>query len=76
MPITVFLRSPLFAPRDGAAAPARAMVLTGSLHEDGLSGGLTLTVQGWADQDGRSLSAPARKLFVPYAKIDHALLED
>ena len=73
--ITVFLRAPLFTPRDGAVAPARAMVLTGALLEEGLSGGLTISVQTWADQDGKVLSAPPRTLFVPYAKIDHAALE-
>ena len=73
--ITVFLRAPLFAPRQGNVAPARAMILTGSLLDEGPSGGLTVSVQTWADQDGKALSAPPRTLFLPYAKIDHAALE-
>lgn len=73
--ITVFLRAPLFAPREGTAAPARAMVLTGALLDEGPTGGLTVSVQTWADQDGKVLSGPPRTIFLPYSKIDHAALE-
>ncbi len=73
--ITVYLRAPLFVPREGAAAPARAMVLRGQLISGGLSGGITLQVRGWADQDGKTLVGEPRTLFLPNAKIDHAALE-
>jgi len=73
--ITVFLRAPLFVPREGAAAPARAMVLTGKLVDGGPSGGLTIAVEGWADQDGKALKGAPKTLFVPNAKVDHAALE-
>jgi len=73
--ITVYLRAPLFVPREGAAAPAKAMVVRGKLQSGGPSGGITLLVESWADQDGKPLKGDTRTLFLPNAKIDHATLE-
>ncbi len=75
MPVTLYLRAPLFVPREGGAAPARAMVLKGHMHESGHAGGITVTVNAWADQDGRTLDAPGKTLFLPMAKIDHVAME-
>jgi hypothetical protein len=49
------------------------MVLEGELLESILSGGLTVAVSGWRDQDGRTLKGDASTLFLPMAQIDHVV---
>jgi len=71
--VTIYLRAPLFVPANGGTIPKQAMVLEGELLESTLSGGLTVAVSGWKDQDGRTLKGDASTLFLPMAKIDHVV---
>jgi len=73
--VTIYLRAPLFVPANGSVCPKHAMVLGGELVESALSGGLTVRVTRWADQKGRALDGAATTLFLPMAKIDHAVVE-
>jgi hypothetical protein len=73
--VTIYLRAPLFVPEKGSSAPKHAMVLGGTLVESGLAGGLTIQVSRWADQRGRPLDSEDATLFLPMAKIDHAVSE-
>jgi hypothetical protein len=85
MQARVFLRQSLFsappgpsasgAPSDAAGhVPANAAILVGDLTEQ-TAFGVTITVSGWADERGRTLTGPARTLIVPAAKIDHIWIE-
>lgn len=71
--VTIYLRAPLFVPANGGTLPKQAMVLEGELVESPLSGGLTVAVKAWRDQDGRTLKGEAATLFLPMAKIDHVV---
>jgi len=69
--VRLFLRTPLFCAGEAHVPPA-ALVIEGELlGTDG--GGLTVRATAYRSEQGRSLEGAPRTLFVPLAKLDHAL---
>ena len=69
--VRLFLRAPLFCAGEAHVPPAAFVVEGELLGTDG--GGFTVRATQYRSEAGRVLDGTPRTLFVPLAKIDHAL---
>jgi len=74
--VTIYLRTSLFSiAGDNSHMPNGVMVLEGSVA-DRPSGGLVIEVTKYIDGKGRDLDGKPMKLYLPTAKIDHAIVHE
>ncbi len=74
--VTIYLRTSLFSiAGDNPHVPNGVMVLEGEVVERP-SGGVVIDVAKYLDGRGRETECDAKKLFLPWAKVDHIVLQE
>jgi hypothetical protein len=73
---TIYLRTSLFSiAGDNPHVPNGIMALKGTVA-DRPSGGIVIRVDAYLDGRGRPLDGTPMTLFLPWAKVDHAVVHD
>jgi hypothetical protein len=74
--VTIYLRTSLFSiSGDNAHLPKGVLTLEGTVV-DRPPGGVVIDVAKYLDERGRELECDPQKLFLPWAKVDHVVLQD
>ena len=70
MRVRIFLRQPFFT--QPGYIPRAAVIVEGALEAE-KEAGWVVSLDTWSDERGNKLESGVHRVFVPFAKIDHAL---